>query len=313
MGAPINIVPSSAQYADPGAITLTDYDSEMNGKISNNEHTIVFTFTDGTAPSISGGRLPPGDTFEFAQLHWHWGSVNTQGSEHTLDGKEYPAEVHLVHFNKKYGTIGEAVSKSDGLAVLGFFYELSSTDNGNLVSMLDVVDQVKRRQRSLNEEARAFRNKNKNKKNSIFRADSTEATVSGTIRLDQLLPVTGLPTDYYYYSGSLTTPTCDESVLWTVFEMTVPISETQLNVFRTLKDSSDVTLSDNYRPPQPLNSRTVYKRIAPPSSADAAAMAVGAGAIGAVIGRKSFNTRRFLPENVDYSSLYSEESVLRKL
>ena len=45
-----------------------------------------------------------------------------------------------------------------------------------------VFVQVKRRQRSLNEEARAFRNKNKNKnnKNSIFRADSTEATVSGT-------------------------------------------------------------------------------------------------------------------------------------
>ena len=30
--------------------------------------------------------------------------------------------------------------------------------------------------------------------------------------------------------------------------------------FRTLVDSSDGTLNDNYRPPQPLNGRTVYKR-----------------------------------------------------
>ena len=62
--------------------------------------------------------------YEFAQFHWHVGSVSTQGSEHTIDGKEYPAELHFVHFNKKYGDIGTAVSKSDGLAVLGFFYEV---------------------------------------------------------------------------------------------------------------------------------------------------------------------------------------------
>ena len=63
--------------------------------------------------------------YEFAQFHWHWGSVSTQGSEHTIDGKEYPAEIHFVHFNKKYGDISTAVSKSDGLAVLGFFYEVN--------------------------------------------------------------------------------------------------------------------------------------------------------------------------------------------
>ena len=44
--------------------------------------------------------------------------------------------------------------------------------------------------------------------------------------LRSLMP--GDLTRYYRYSGSLTTPTCDESVIWTVFQDTVKISESQV-------------------------------------------------------------------------------------
>ena len=50
---------------------------------------------------------------------------DSQGSEHTIDGKKYPMEVHLVHWNKKYGTVEEAMKHPDGLAVIGFMYEVS--------------------------------------------------------------------------------------------------------------------------------------------------------------------------------------------
>lgn len=33
-------------------------------------------------------------------------------------------EVHLVHWNNKYASYEEAASKSDGLAVVGFFIEV---------------------------------------------------------------------------------------------------------------------------------------------------------------------------------------------
>ena len=43
------------------------------------------------------------------------------GSEHTVDGAPYDAELHIVHFNTKYGSPGDAFDKEDGLAVLGIF------------------------------------------------------------------------------------------------------------------------------------------------------------------------------------------------
>ena len=36
------------------------------------------------------------------------------GSEHTLNGHRFASEIHMVHYNKKYGTLANAVLKADG-------------------------------------------------------------------------------------------------------------------------------------------------------------------------------------------------------
>ena len=36
----------------------------------------------------------------------------------------FSAELHLVHFNTKYGSLGDAVDKPDGLAVLGILLKV---------------------------------------------------------------------------------------------------------------------------------------------------------------------------------------------
>jgi hypothetical protein len=38
--------------------------------------------------------------------------------------KRYPAELHIVHFNAKYGSFNDAVAHPDGLAVLGIMMEV---------------------------------------------------------------------------------------------------------------------------------------------------------------------------------------------
>ena len=40
---------------------------------------------------LAGGPLS--GEYQMLQLHFHWGEDDTRGSEHTIDGKEYPLEV----------------------------------------------------------------------------------------------------------------------------------------------------------------------------------------------------------------------------
>lgn len=40
--------------------------------------------------TVTGGGL--NGTFKAAQLHFHWGNDSTKGSEHTLNGNQYPME-----------------------------------------------------------------------------------------------------------------------------------------------------------------------------------------------------------------------------
>ncbi len=70
--------------------------------------------------------LPLESPYKLAQFHLHWGqSPNYMGSEHTLDGTQYAAELHFVHYNAKYANISEAVASGDSnaLAVVGVFLD----------------------------------------------------------------------------------------------------------------------------------------------------------------------------------------------
>ena len=45
---------------------------------------------------LCGGGLE--GEYELWQLHAHWGDDDCRGSEHTVDGKMYPAEVSLSRY-----------------------------------------------------------------------------------------------------------------------------------------------------------------------------------------------------------------------
>lgn len=45
---------------------------------------------------LKGGPLD--GTYRLVQFHFHWGSLDGQGSEHTVDKKKYAAEVRYTFF-----------------------------------------------------------------------------------------------------------------------------------------------------------------------------------------------------------------------
>lgn len=109
------------------------------------------------------------------------------------------------------------------------------------------------------------------------------------ISLAQLIPPEKNLTSFYRYKGSLTTPGCTESVVWTLFESPIPLSADQVStkslcvangdkkkkkkisrsftsVFlcRQLRAFSELRFHDGkpmvgtFRPVQPLNGRLVF-------------------------------------------------------
>lgn len=170
-----------------------------------------------------------------AQLHFHWGSTTLPaGSEHTINGKQFAAEMHIVHFNSdKYANVSMAADKSDGLAVLGVLIEIGEF-NRVFDQFLKYVNGIKYKDQKVQVPSFNIRN--------LLPA-----------RLDE----------YYRYDGSLTTPPCYPSVLWTVFRSPVSISAKQFRALATAiyasdaQDSNPVLLNRNYRKPQSTEDRFV--------------------------------------------------------
>uniref|UniRef100_A0A8V0YDI2 Carbonic anhydrase n=1 Tax=Gallus gallus TaxID=9031 RepID=A0A8V0YDI2_CHICK len=118
--SPIAISTKAARY-DPALKPLSfSYDAGTAKAIVNNGHSFNVEFDDSSDKSVLQGGALDG-VYRLVQFHIHWGSCEGQGSEHTVDGVKYDAELHIVHWNVKYGKFAEALKHPDGLAVVGIF------------------------------------------------------------------------------------------------------------------------------------------------------------------------------------------------
>ncbi|KAM7392917.1 hypothetical protein PAMA_007842 [Pampus argenteus] len=200
--SPINLDHQMTRNESLGSLHLEGFDATQTGQwmLKNDGHSVVLQV--GSGMSVSGGGLP--DVYHTIQLHFHWGGLATNGSEHTVDRRRYPMEVVYAD-NVHFGPISQKLSS---------------------VAYKGQTAKVK------------------------------------PFPLMSLLPKHNM-SQYYRYYGSLTTPPCSQAVVWTLFEVPIYISWSQLaqftsQIFSTEEDAEQVTpLQNNFRHIHPTFSRIV--------------------------------------------------------
>jgi carbonic anhydrase len=152
---------------------------------SDNGRTVQFTFSHLTtkeAVEIDG------KSYQLVEAHFH------KASEHTLDGKHFPLEVHSVHATKDGKLAAVATFIAEGKANPGF------------TALLDAMPE-------------------KSSQKGIV------AMTSAKVDMDWFIPH---ERTYYAYKGSLTTPPCGEEVQWIVMAQPVEASKEQIERMKAL-------------------------------------------------------------------------------
>uniref|UniRef100_A0A8C4QWL3 Carbonic anhydrase n=1 Tax=Eptatretus burgeri TaxID=7764 RepID=A0A8C4QWL3_EPTBU len=222
--SPVDLDSFRGPFAEFPPITLTGYDtlSSSSWNLQNNGHSVVASLPTGMV--LSGAGL--NGRYHAVQFHFHWGSAAKPGSEHSLNKLQFPMELHIVHYSSRYGSMSNAVRYGDGIAVLGVFLQV-----GGILQPLNLYT-------------------------------LGQQIVIPPMPLAALLPDVHQRGRFARYQGSLTTPSCDEAVVWTVFLQPISISLSQMEAFRNVQatESSSFpqrSMMNNNRPVQPVFGRSI--------------------------------------------------------
>ncbi|CAH4031547.1 putative carbonic anhydrase 3 [Pieris brassicae] len=229
--SPINInVLRVKQVALPDITFIGFNDPIDNVHVTNNGHTVLIEVENEPHPRVSGGPLD--GTYVFSQMHFHWGDNDTLGSEDKINHRSFPMELHMVFYKEEYNTVKEAVTHTDGLTVLAFFYELDRHQHPAYDDITSALSNVTDPHSSI--------------------------VMNNPFSFLNILPYD--LRRYFTYRGSLTTPPCSEVVIWLDFEQPVRLTHEQIEVFRELRSASG-KIRHNFRPIQPIGDRTVFYNI----------------------------------------------------
>mmetsp|Transcript_88504 Transcript_88504/g.108360 ORF Transcript_88504/g.108360 Transcript_88504/m.108360 type:complete len:448 (+) Transcript_88504:84-1427(+) len=188
----------------------------------------------------------------FDSLHFHWGSNDSLGSEHTFDNTQTPLEAHLLCYSCDYHDVREALAAYTGqtaedkyvIGVIGVLFDVGEA-NKALDSILKpiIIDRI------------ADYN---NKPDNLISYNYAQLNITDLVPGYQSQNIDKSLTSLVMYYGSLTTPPCYETIRWFVMKNKLTVSEEQLNQFRRILNRNNQSSSNNYRDLNPINNRTLY-------------------------------------------------------
>ncbi|EFN79723.1 Carbonic anhydrase 2 [Harpegnathos saltator] len=201
--------------------------------IVNNGHTVMLQ-SNCHPVKVNGGPLG-NDMYVFEQLHFHWGKNDNEGSETLINNQSSAMECHAVFRKEDYKSMNEALNYQDGLAVVGFMYDVKQRADPMIESIVTALPGVQE----------------PDKKKQLYKPFSVVDLLAQGISSQC----------YYTYNGSLTTPPCLEVVRWIVLKHPRYLSPAQLAAFRQVHTHEGTEMTHNFRPTQPLWDREVFENI----------------------------------------------------
>ncbi|KAI4885720.1 hypothetical protein NFI96_017796 [Prochilodus magdalenae] len=247
--SPINLNSREARY-DPRLLEVSlnpNYVVCRDCEVINDGHTVRIMLKSKSV--VTGGPLPSDHEFELHEVRFHWGKENQRGSEHTVNFKAFPMELHLIHWNSTlFNSVEEALGKKNGILIIALFVQFKLLVGSVFVCIC--VGKEHLGLKAVTEVLQDLQYKGKTKIIPCFNPN--------TLLPDPLLR------DYWVYEGSLTTPPCSENVTWILYRYPLTISQMQIEEFRRLRshvkgaelpEGNDGMLGDNFRPTQPLSDR----------------------------------------------------------
>ncbi|KAK8397595.1 hypothetical protein O3P69_004402 [Scylla paramamosain] len=233
--SPIDVDPARLLY-DPNLRLLHIDKHKVSGYLENTGHSVVLTLDGGKTPvNVTGGPLSY--RYQLTEAHLRYGIVDLLGSEHTINGRAFPAELQLFGFNSQlYANFSQALDKAYGIVGISILLQIGERSNPALSQLTAGVNQIK------------------------YVGDKYSVR---HLSVHDLLPST---TYYMTYEGSTTMPACHETVTWVISNKPIYITKQQLHGLRQLHQGTDpkqagAPLANNFRPPQKLHHRPVRTNI----------------------------------------------------
>jgi len=222
-------------------------------------------------------------TYYLWKAEFHWGEPGnpSKGSEHTINGNQYPLEMQMVHIEDNFveddGSLNLAGARGakHGFAILSILFRidprkpqnqepLSEVDDkvwelhwpgaknmmGRSLDMdlKEVEEQVMERDHELNMRQLQYgfaqlkaQENAKETRMPHMKRVKLTLNVGAFIRKVVRNGIDKTMSTYWTYKGSLTTPSCAEAVTWVVFQRILPIAQVQANAFSSL-------YCNNFRP-----------------------------------------------------------------
>ncbi|KAG2460910.1 CAH10 protein, partial [Polypterus senegalus] len=235
--SPVNIETSHMIF-DPylTPLRINTGGRKVSGTMYNTGRHVSLRLDKEHLVNISGGPMTYSHRLE--EIRLHFGSEDGQGSEHLLNGQAFSGEVQLIHYNHElYTNATEAAKSPNGLVVVSIFMKVSESSNPFLNRMLnrDTITRI------------TYKN---------------DAYLLQGLNIEELYPETS---SFITYDGSMTTPPCFETSTWILMNKPVYITRMQMHSLRLLSQNQPsqifLSMSDNFRPAQPLNNRCIRTNI----------------------------------------------------